>query len=75
MGRYVLKRLVLMIPVILAVAVLIFSIMYFVPGNPASLIAGSLLTALLVNMSGTNHSGISMAGTALKQSSPTSMAV
>ncbi|MBQ9046828.1 MAG: ABC transporter permease [Solobacterium sp.] len=45
MGRYVLKRLVLMIPVILAVAVLIFSIMYFVPGNPASLIAGSDATA------------------------------
>ena len=30
-----------MIPVILAVAILIFTIMTFVPGNPASLILGA----------------------------------
>lgn len=41
MGRYILKRLLLMIPVILAVAIVIFTIMTFVPGNPASLILGA----------------------------------
>ena len=41
MGRYILKRLLLMIPVILAVSILIFTIMTFVPGNPASLILGA----------------------------------
>lgn len=41
MGRYIIRRLILMIPVVLAVAILIFSIMSFVPGNPASLILGA----------------------------------
>lgn len=44
MAKYVLKRLLLMIPVILFVAVMIFTIMYFVPGDPASLILGSSAT-------------------------------
>lgn len=42
MGKYIVKRLLMMIPVILAVAILIFTIMTFVPGNPASLILGAV---------------------------------
>ena len=41
MGKYIAKRLLMMIPVILAVAILIFTIMTMVPGNPASLILGA----------------------------------
>lgn len=44
MARYILKRLLLMIPVILGVAVLIFTIMYFVPGDPAEILLGSTAT-------------------------------
>lgn len=44
MARYVLKRLLLFIPVVLAVAILIFTIMYFVPGDPATIIAGAEAT-------------------------------
>lgn len=44
MLRYVIKRLLLTIPVIIAVAILIFTLMYFVPGDPASIILGSLAT-------------------------------
>ncbi len=40
MRRYVLKRLLMFIPVAIAVAVLIFTIMYFVPGDPATTIGG-----------------------------------
>ena len=35
MGRYILKRLLWMIPVMLGIAILIFSIMYICPGDPA----------------------------------------
>lgn len=41
MGKYLVKRLLWMIPVLIGVAVLVFVIMYFVPGDPASLILGS----------------------------------
>lgn len=40
MLKYVGKRLLWMIPVILGVAIFIFSILYFVPGDPASIILG-----------------------------------
>lgn len=40
MIRYILKRLLWMIPVILLVAVAIFTIMYFVPGDPTSVLLG-----------------------------------
>lgn len=40
MGRYILKRLLLMIPVMLGIVILIFTIMYFCPGDPAATIAG-----------------------------------
>lgn len=44
MWKYVLKRLVMMIVVVLGVAVLIFTIMYFTPGDPAQIILGSSAT-------------------------------
>ena len=40
MIRYTIKRLLLMIPVVLGVTILIFTIMYFTPGDPAQLIMG-----------------------------------
>lgn len=44
MAKYILKRLLLLIPVTLAVAVVIFTLMYFVPGDPAKTILGSEAT-------------------------------
>lgn len=44
MGKYITKRIVWMIPVVLGVAILIFSILYFVPGDPAAMILGSNAT-------------------------------
>lgn len=41
MGRYILKRLLWMIPVIIGIAILIFSIMYICPGDPAAAILGN----------------------------------
>lgn len=41
MGKYILKRILLMIPVILGVILLIFIIMSFTPGDPATLILGA----------------------------------
>ncbi|NHN48335.1 ABC transporter permease [Halostella sp. JP-L12] len=38
--RYVLKRLLLLIPVLVGVATLVFSILHLSPGNPARVIAG-----------------------------------
>lgn len=40
MGRYVLKRLISMIGILLCAAVVIFTLMYFVPGDPARLQLG-----------------------------------
>ncbi len=40
MGRYALRRLWQMIPVIFLVSIVIFSIIHFIPGNPAQIIAG-----------------------------------
>lgn len=40
MLRYILKRIIWMIPIILGVAVLVFTIMYFCPGDPATIILG-----------------------------------
>lgn len=44
MGRYILKRLLWMIPVVLGVTILIFSLMYIVPGDPALIVGGEGLT-------------------------------
>lgn len=45
MGRYILKRILWLIPVILGVCIFIFTIMYFVPGDPAALLLGPGATA------------------------------
>lgn len=44
MKRFVIKRLLWMIPVALGVAILIFTILYFTPGDPAVMILGSSAT-------------------------------
>ena len=41
MGKYVLKRLLWMIPIIFGVAVLVFTLMYFCPGRPEQIILGA----------------------------------
>lgn len=40
MIRYILKRLAMMIPVILGVAIVVFTVMFFCPGDPATAIMG-----------------------------------
>lgn len=44
MVNYIIKRLLLIIPVILCVAILIFTILYFVPGDPVEIKYGTSLT-------------------------------
>ena len=44
MGKYIIKRVLWLIPVVLGVAILIFAIMYFVPGDPAQIILGASAT-------------------------------
>lgn len=44
MLRYVIKRLLIAIPVIFCVAVLIFTLLYFTPGDPAVMALGSAAT-------------------------------
>jgi ABC-type dipeptide/oligopeptide/nickel transport system permease component len=44
MGRYILRRLLQMIPVVLGVTILVFTIMYFIPGDPVKLMLGSDVT-------------------------------
>lgn len=41
MTKYVIKRLVIMIPLLLAVGIIMFTLMNFVPGDPAQLALGS----------------------------------
>ena len=44
MAKFVLKRILVMIPVLLGVTFLIFTMMYFTKGNPAQLILGDMAT-------------------------------
>lgn len=44
MARYIIKRILWLIPVILGVSILIFTIMFFVPGDPAQVILGQSAT-------------------------------
>lgn len=44
MSRYVIKRLLLMIPILLGVSFLIFGIMAMTPGNPAEILLGDAAT-------------------------------
>lgn len=40
MGRYILRRLLWMIPVVLGVTILVFTIMFFIPGDPVKMMLG-----------------------------------
>lgn len=40
MGRYILKRLAMMIPVLLGVTILVFAMLHFAPGDPARTVLG-----------------------------------
>ena len=44
MAKYIIQRILWLIPVILGVSILIFTIMYFVPGDPAQVILGQSAT-------------------------------
>ena len=44
MGKFILRRLLLMIPVILGVTILVFTFLYFTPGDPAQTILGDQAT-------------------------------
>ncbi|HWQ30234.1 MAG TPA: ABC transporter permease [Negativicutes bacterium] len=48
MSRYIAKRLLMMIPVLLGVIVVVFSIMYMTPGDPARMILGEAAPASAV---------------------------
>lgn len=48
MLRYIGKRLLQMIPILLVVAILIFTLMYFVPGDPVRIILGDTATEVEV---------------------------
>ncbi len=45
MFSYVVRRLIATVPVMAVVAVVVFSLLYFAPGDPAAIIAGDLATA------------------------------
>lgn len=49
MSKYILKRLLLMIPVIIGVVILVFTIMYLAPGDPAQVILGNNATDEALN--------------------------
>jgi len=44
MGRYILKRLISAVPVLLGITVIVFAIMAMIPGDPATAILGSYAT-------------------------------
>ena len=60
MWRYIMQRLLWMILIVFCVAIIIFTIMYFVPGDPARIALGSTATAEEIdnwrNMQGLNDS-------------------
>ncbi|MDO4648394.1 MAG: ABC transporter permease [Eubacteriales bacterium] len=49
MLKYIVKRVLLMIPVILCVTILVFTMMQMAPGDPAEVILGSTATAEQIN--------------------------
>jgi len=71
MGKYILKRLLWMIPVILGVTIMVFTIMYLTPGDPARMILGSNATperlAALQEELGLNGTYLERLGDYLKQ--------
>lgn len=44
MGRYIAKRLLALVAIIICVAIIIFTIMYFIPGDPALISLGASST-------------------------------
>ena len=44
MIRYILKRLLLMIPVLFGITLLVFSLQFITPGDPARLVLGNEAT-------------------------------
>ena len=44
MGKFIGKRLLMMIPVLLGVSFIIFAMIYITPGDPASFILGDMAT-------------------------------
>ena len=44
MRRYIIRRLLIMIPTVVCVAVIVFTLLYFTPGDPAEVILGSSAT-------------------------------
>jgi len=44
MGRYIVKRILWMIPVLLGVSLMVFTLMYFTPGDPVAIILGAEAT-------------------------------
>lgn len=70
MAKYILKRLLMTVFVVISAAFLIFTIMYFVPGDPARLLLGADATAAQVEakreMLGLNQPYLVRLGTFLK---------
>ncbi|MCJ7834307.1 ABC transporter permease [Cuneatibacter sp. NSJ-177] len=71
MSRYIVKRLLMMIPVILGVTWFVFTLMYFTPGDPAQIILGADATEQEIQEKreelGLNGSYLERFGTYLKQ--------
>lgn len=44
MGRYILNRLLTLIPIVFGISILVFLILHFVPGDPASIMLGTSAT-------------------------------
>ncbi|MDE7047057.1 MAG: ABC transporter permease, partial [Lachnospiraceae bacterium] len=49
MWKYVGKRLLQMIPILVVVAILIFTLMYFVPGDPIQILLGDSATPVQID--------------------------
>ncbi len=69
MLRYILKRILWMIPIVLGVAIIVFTLMYFCPGDPATILLGSSATqndlAAMREQLGLNHTYLQRLGTFL----------
>ncbi|MBQ3458849.1 MAG: ABC transporter permease, partial [Synergistaceae bacterium] len=44
MLKYILRRIIMLIPVLLGVAFCVFTLLYFTPGDPARMVLGDLAT-------------------------------
>lgn len=49
MIKFIIKRILLMIPILLGVTLLVFTIMYFTPGNPGEIMTGGTATQEVVD--------------------------